>query len=166
MDVTEREEQDLDQREELLRLAFWRGRRMSSATVLFTQAAADAAQMNVSDLLCLGILQGAGPVTAGQLALLMGLTSGAVTGLVDRLEAQGFVRRERDPHDRRRVLIVLTEHPPVETYPAFQGMLARMRELYSALTEDQLAEHVQLLEAITIILREETQALRERGPLS
>jgi DNA-binding MarR family transcriptional regulator len=163
--VTERNEEDIERREELLRLAFWRGRRMSSATVLFTQAAADATKMNVSDILCLGILQGAGPVTAGQLALLMGLTSGAVTGLVDRLEAQGFVRRERDPHDRRRVLIVMIEHPPVETYPAFQGMLGRMRELYATLTLDQLAEHVKLQEAITIILREETQALRERGPL-
>jgi DNA-binding MarR family transcriptional regulator len=145
----------------LMRLAFWRGRRMSTATVLYTQAAAEATGLNVSDLLALGILHGAGPITAGQLAILTGLTSGAVTSLIDRLESQNYVRRESDPQDRRRVLIVLTEHPPIETAPPFQAMLSRMRQLYQTLTPEQLETHIHLLEEITIILREETENLRE-----
>jgi DNA-binding MarR family transcriptional regulator len=159
--VTDTNESPEEHFAKLLRLAFWRGRRMSTATVLYTQAAAEATGLNVSDLLALGILHGAGPITAGQLALLTGLTSGAVTSLIDRLEQQQYVRRENDPHDRRRVLIVLTEHPPIETAPPFQSMLARMQALYETLTPEQLETHLHMLEEITIILREETQNLRE-----
>src|SRR5690348_10057768 len=54
--------------------------------------------------LCLLLLHG--PAPAGRLAELTGLTTGAVTGVVDRLEAGGFVRRETDPADRRRVIVV------------------------------------------------------------
>jgi len=148
---------------ELLRLALWRGRRMSAATVLYTQAVADAINLNVSDLLALGILHGAGPISAGQLAILTGLTSGAVTSLIDRLEQQGYLRREPDPNDRRRVVLTLTEHPPVETAPPFQPLLARMRQLYATLTPEQLETHLHLQEEITIILREETRNLRDHS---
>jgi DNA-binding MarR family transcriptional regulator len=54
--------------------------------------------------LCLLLLHG--PAPAGQLAELTGLTTGAVTGVVDRLEKGGFVRRELDPADRRKVIVV------------------------------------------------------------
>jgi DNA-binding MarR family transcriptional regulator len=54
--------------------------------------------------LCLLLLHGSAP--AGRLAELTGLTTGAVTGMVDRLERGGFVRREVDPADRRKVIVV------------------------------------------------------------
>jgi DNA-binding MarR family transcriptional regulator len=54
--------------------------------------------------LCLLLLHG--PAPAGQLAELTGLTTGAVTGVIDRLESGGFVRREVDPADRRKVIVV------------------------------------------------------------
>ena len=62
--------------------------------------------LNPTDLgsLCLLLLHG--PAPAGRLAELTGLTTGAVTGVIDRLEAGGFVRRELDPADRRRVMVV------------------------------------------------------------
>ena len=62
--------------------------------------------LNPTDLgsLCLLLLHG--PAPAGRLAELTGLTTGAVTGVIDRLEAGGFVRRELDPADRRRVIVV------------------------------------------------------------
>ena len=62
--------------------------------------------VNPTDLgsLCLLLLHG--PASAGRLAKLTGLTTGAVTGVIDRLERGGFVRRELDPADRRKVIVV------------------------------------------------------------
>jgi DNA-binding MarR family transcriptional regulator len=62
--------------------------------------------LNATDLgaLCLLLLRG--PTPAGRLAELTGVTTGAITGIVDRLEKGGFVRREADPADRRRVIVV------------------------------------------------------------
>jgi DNA-binding MarR family transcriptional regulator len=68
--------------------------------------AVESVGLNPTDLgsLCLLLLNG--PAPAGRLAELTGLTTGAVTGVIDRLEAGGFVRRETDPADRRRVIVV------------------------------------------------------------
>src|SRR5579859_730322 len=61
--------------------------------------------LNATDLASLCLLLLHGPAPAGRLAELTGLTTGGVTGLVDRLEQGGFVRREVDPGDRRKVII-------------------------------------------------------------
>jgi DNA-binding MarR family transcriptional regulator len=61
-----------------------------------------------SDLHCLNAIENAGGLTAGELAVEVGLTSGAVTGVVDRLERAGFARRVPDPADRRRVKVEVT----------------------------------------------------------
>src|SRR5437762_10316436 len=68
--------------------------------------ATESVGLNSTDIgsLCLLLLHG--PAPAGRLAELTGLTTGAVTGVIDRLEAGGFVRREFDPADRRRVIVV------------------------------------------------------------
>lgn len=66
--------------------------------------------VNRTDARCFDILDEQGRLSAGQLASLAGLTSGAVTAVVDRLEAAGYARRLADPSDRRRVLVELTDH--------------------------------------------------------
>src|SRR5919109_4685045 len=79
-------------------------RRMSGQSVLFSHAVAERVGMHPTDLECLGFLADEGPLPAGRLAELTGLTTGAVTRMVDRLERAGYVRREADPRDRRRVI--------------------------------------------------------------
>jgi DNA-binding MarR family transcriptional regulator len=74
----------------------------------FDNVAAERLGVNRTDLHCLNIIQNAGGVTAGELATEAGLTSGAVTGVIDRLERVGFARRISDPDDRRRVKIEVT----------------------------------------------------------
>lgn len=81
------------------------GRALSNATIAFHEAVADRLGLHITDHKALGILLEAGPLPAGRLAEALGLTTGAVTALVDRLERAGYVRRERDPADRRRVLV-------------------------------------------------------------
>jgi DNA-binding MarR family transcriptional regulator len=82
--------------------------RMSQvATDRFDAAVADALGVNRTDMHCLDVLEREGRVSAGRLAEATGLTSGAMTTAIDRLERAGFVRRVPDPDDRRRVLVEL-----------------------------------------------------------
>ena len=79
--------------------------------------------LNPTDLgsLCLLLLHG--PAPAGRLAELTGLTTGAVTGVVDRLEAGGFVHREVDPADRRKVIVVPDRgHVDRNLFPHFPSL--------------------------------------------
>jgi DNA-binding MarR family transcriptional regulator len=74
----------------------------------FENLAADRLGVNRTDLHCLNAIENSGGLTAGELAAEAGLTSGAVTGVVDRLERAGFARRVPDPSDRRRVKVEVT----------------------------------------------------------
>ena len=82
-------------------------RRSQAATDRYDQAVADAIGLNRTDMRCLDVIQREGPVPAGRLADETGLTTGAITTVLDRLERAGFARRTRDPADRRRVLVEL-----------------------------------------------------------
>jgi DNA-binding MarR family transcriptional regulator len=109
-------------------------RRSSALGVLFGQAVANVAAISGSDLECLDFLNLEGRVTAGRLAEVTGLTTGAITGVIDRLEKAGFVRRERDETDRRKVFIV-TMHENTEKigryYVPMQEAMQRLLSTYS-----------------------------------
>ena len=92
-------------REQVLRELEEESRKSTLDGVYFLQAVAERSGMNLTDLQCVAILTSTGPVTAGQLAETMGLTTGAVTGVVNRMERSGYVRREKDPADGRRVVV-------------------------------------------------------------
>ena len=74
-------------------------------TVLLFELLAQHIGINATDMQCLNVLDFEGPVPAGRLAELTGLTTGAITSSIDRLEKGGFVERVRDPRDRRRVVV-------------------------------------------------------------
>src|SRR5258708_14750570 len=80
-------------------------RRSSAAGVLHSQAIARRVGVNSSDLECLDLILMKGPSTAGEIARHTGLTSGAVTGLIDRLERLGLVGRAARPDDRPEDLV-------------------------------------------------------------
>src|ERR1043165_8111103 len=82
-------------------------RKSSAIGVIFGQTVANAVGVSSSDLECLDFLNIEGRVTAGRLAELTGLSTVAITGLVDRMEKAGLVRRERDEEDRRKVYIAI-----------------------------------------------------------
>jgi DNA-binding MarR family transcriptional regulator len=85
--------------------------------------ATDEVGLNSTDFASLCLLLLNGPAPAGRLAALTGLTTGAVTGLVDRLERAGFVRREPDPADRRKVIIVPdAERVGRDVFPHFPSL--------------------------------------------
>src|SRR5436309_13725401 len=84
-------------------------RQFSGLGASFFRAAAARLGMTVTDMQVIDLLESAGPLTAGQLADLTGLTTGAITGMLNRLEEAGFVYRERDPNDGRRVIVHLAK---------------------------------------------------------
>ncbi|WP_242642092.1 MarR family winged helix-turn-helix transcriptional regulator [Lentzea alba] len=87
----------------------WYMREISAMTIMFHTKIAEQMGVSATDEKCIDLIMRAdGPVTAGRIAELSGLSTGAVTGVIDRLERAGFVRRVRDPHDRRKVLVEVT----------------------------------------------------------
>lgn len=89
-------------------------RRQSTAVVLFHHAVADRLGVGPTDHKCLDILRERGPMTGSELAALTGLTTGAITGVVARLERAGYLRREPDPRDgRKQVLHLALRQSPI-----------------------------------------------------
>jgi len=86
-------------------------RRHSTAVVLFHHAVAESLGMGPSDHKCLDLLRDRGAMTGSELAAITGLTTGAITGVVARLERAGFLRRERDPNDGRKQILQLARKP-------------------------------------------------------
>lgn len=82
-------------------------RRLHAAIDALDQRAADMLGLSRGDLRCLNLLE-MGPVTPSRIATSLGLSTGSVTALIDRLEAKGLVERSRDPSDRRGVLVSAT----------------------------------------------------------
>lgn len=130
---------DLPTRDELIGALSWKMRRLSAETVLFHQAIADRLGINPTDLKCLDLAAGPEPVTAGRLAEVSGLTSGAITGVINRLEKAGLVHREQDPHDRRKVIITVRPDVPSIVVGLFSSISDSMLELCSRYRDDEIA---------------------------
>jgi DNA-binding MarR family transcriptional regulator len=113
-------------------------RRSSAQGVLFGQAVASVAGISGSDLECLDFLNLEGRVTAGRLAEVTGLTTGAITGVVDRLEKAGFVRRERDETDRRKVFIVTVPENTEKVGRFYVPMQEAMHKVWNSYSEAEL----------------------------
>ena len=134
-------------------------------TVFFHEAVGDRLGLSAVDSRAMSYLQETGPVTAGRLAALTGLTSGAVTAMIDRLEEAGLVRRVRDPEDRRRVIVAPVADP--SRAPAADQLLARLGEAFGKLTarytNAQLAILVDFVTEASDMLRDQTMAAGARG---
>ncbi|RII19569.1 MarR family protein [Streptomyces sp. YIM 130001] len=97
--------------------------------------------LNITDLLCFTHVLAAGdsPVTAGDLAGRAHVTTGAVTGIVNRLERGGLVTRRPDPVDRRRVRIVAVPAAAERVEAVYGPYGARLTELFAEYTPDEVA---------------------------
>src|SRR5215212_720690 len=115
-------------------------REMSTETIMFHQAVADMLGLHITDHKCLDFIYRFGAMPAGRLAELTGLTTGAVTGIIDRLEKVGYVRRANDPKDRRRTIIEPTQNKKWERKieSIFIPLHERMHKLLSSYSESEL----------------------------
>ncbi|WP_374622202.1 MarR family winged helix-turn-helix transcriptional regulator [Pandoraea sp.] len=136
------------------------GRRLAVYTALYHSALAEQLGLNVTDLNALDLILELESITAGQLAELMGVSSGGITTVIDRLERAGFVEREKNPHDRRMVMI----HPIEERCAQIEQFLSSVsRELTAvsaaydhselAAIHDFLVQSIRTLKSETFRLR-------------
>lgn len=136
------------------------GRQLSQATVLFHEQVAEHVGLSATDHKCLDLaVQAERPLTAGQIAELSGLSTGAVTGVIDRLERAGFVRRVRDPHDRRKVLVEVTRGSLARYGDAYDGLWAALDSTLTDYTEDELTAIERFVLSMVRTLRTEAEKL-------
>jgi DNA-binding MarR family transcriptional regulator len=113
-------------------------RALSTEIDRLDQVAADRYGLNRTDMRALDIVGQAGPLAPTALARLLGLTTGGVTTVLDRLERAGYIRRRPDPNDRRRQVVHATEATTARDREVFGGLIRSTSDLLAAYTDDQL----------------------------
>lgn len=110
----------------------------STTAVFFHTAVAEQFGLGATEEKTLLLLQGRGPMTAGEIAQATGLTTASVTSLVDRLERKGFVRRLRDKADRRRVIVEVEPTRLAEFTQLFSRLQGTFDDLFDPYDDTQL----------------------------
>lgn len=114
-------------------------RRGNAVMQLLGALSAELIGINLTDLNCLNLLALSGRMTAGELARAAGLTTASITGVIDRLAEAGYVWRERDPHDRRRVIVTLdAERGLRDIVPVFIPVMEAWQAIAEQYTDEQL----------------------------
>jgi DNA-binding MarR family transcriptional regulator len=149
-------------REEIIQAINEKFREMSTETIMFHQAVADVLGLHITDHKCLDLIRHFGAMPAGRLAELTGLTTGAVTGIIDRLEDAGYVRRTNDPKDRRRTIVEPTRNRKLERKieVIFMPLHERMHKLLSSYSDSELAF---LLDATTEFIEQTREESKKYG---
>jgi DNA-binding MarR family transcriptional regulator len=128
---------------------------------LFDDALAMLARLNRTDMRCLDLVAQHGPITAGELATMARLTSGAITAVLDRLEERGLVRRVRDTGDRRRVLVEVATDLDALAAPAFEPFLEDARRNLATYSDRDVAVIVRFLRDSREVLVKHTARLHD-----
>lgn len=138
------------------------GRDLATRTVLFHHHLAARLGLSVTDLKCLDLLRAAEvPLTAKNLADLIGLTGGAITGVADRLESAGFVERVRDPEDRRRWELRPLPTRQAEIAALFAPLSTAIADLAARYDDEQLDVITSFLTGLEDALDQQISTLRD-----
>jgi DNA-binding MarR family transcriptional regulator len=141
--------------------ALMRAMRESSAQgVLFSHAVAACSGISSSDLECLDIILLSDRASAGELAKATGLTTGAMTGVLDRLEKAGFVQRQRDAADRRKVWITALPEAERQIAPLFLALAAEIDAVLSDYDTAVLKTMLEFYGRARAVLVRETEKLQ------
>ena len=153
-------------RAELLRALNEVLRRVSAQSVLISDIVATHVGLNSTDLECLDLLYLAGTTTAGRLAVHTGLTTGATTAVIDRLERAGFARRRRDPQDRRRVLVEALPRGVRLIQPFYEPFVVALSRLDARYNDAALAVVLDYLSRALEVGAEHVTWLNAQPPLA
>lgn len=150
-------------RSELLRKVDQASQQVGTRSTLFTAVAATKLGINATDFECLDILGRIGPLTAGQLAEQTGLSTGAITGVIDRLERAGYAERARDAHDRRKVIVRTIPERLATMVPLYTSLARAMAELNNRYSDNELALILDYATRSAAILESEAAKLQTAG---
>ena len=126
----------------------------------FDQAMADHIGINRTDARCVDLIDQTGGMTAGELAKAAGLTTGAVTAVVDRLEKAGIAQRVPDPGDRRRVRIGATPKLWEVSEPLLGPLLAESRPIIDDLTDSEITRFTEFMNRVIELQARHTERVR------
>jgi len=147
-------------RQQLLETVTDEGRKMSTRTVMLHSTVADKLGLNPSDHKCVDLIHSqVDPLTAGGLAELTGLSTGAITGVLDRLERAGFVARAHDPNDRRRVVIRCTPERAPDLRPFFAPLRAAMLKFCERYSNEELEVILSFMRGTGVVMQEQVGRL-------
>ena len=127
----------------------------------FDQAIADHLGMNRTDMRCVDLIDQAGGMTAGELAKAAGLTSGAVTAVVDRLERAGMAARVPDSADRRRVRIEVTPKLWELTGPLMSPFLEESSAILDDYSTEELERFTEFIQRVIDVQAKHTERIRD-----
>ena len=135
----------------------------SISQVLFRHAVGEILGINVTDMACLALIFSKGLATPTELARYTGLTSGATTAMLDRLEKAHLIERRRNPQDRRGTLIVLTNERTQEVSAMFASGREAINRLTSSYSESELETLADYFRRLIIVWEEEREKLQLRN---
>ena len=141
-------------------------RRHSTAAVLFHHAIAERLGLGPTDHKCFDLLRERGAMTGSELATVTGLTTGAITGVVARLERAGYVRREPDPHDGRKQILTPSPERLRDLHAVFGPMHADAAALLEGFDTGQLTAIAEFLDRSTEFIYRRAALLRAQTALS
>lgn len=152
-----------ERRKTLMARLYVLGEVASSEVALFQQAAAATYGLGITDMKTLGTLLQEGPMTAGQLAKRLSLTTGAVTNVIDRLERRDMVQRAPDPHDRRKVIVKVNHQTLASGENVYLSIGEAFRKLHETFSTEELEFLVRYQEASIEVTREEIAKLARKN---
>lgn len=135
---------------------------LGMAIDLIGQAAAGRLGINQTDLICLNLLVRHGPMSPGQIASALGLTTAAISAMATRLETNGYAHREMDPNDRRRVLLHASTDKAFQAFSLFDGFFTATADLYSTYGERDLRMLNDMVVRFRELIAEQATAIRSQ----
>src|SRR6266545_4176728 len=150
-------------KQELVGQVIMGAREFGIGAVLFRHAVGEALGVNVTDMECLALIFFKGLATPSELARYTGLTSGATTAMLDRLEKAHLIERRPNPQDRRGTLIVLTNERTKEVGAMFASGREAIDRLTSSYSESELESIADYFGRLDSVWEEEREKLRQRN---
>lgn len=145
---------EIEHRKALIGQMQYLGQMVSTETALFHQAAAAKLGLGITDMKTVSTLLQEGPMTAGQLAQRLNLTTGAVSNVIDRLEQQNFVKRLPDDKDRRKVIVTVNQEklsPADNVYRSMGEAFEKLLATYSTQELEFLVKFYQATVELTML---------------
>lgn len=134
-------------------------RNVGIATILFRNVLAQRTNLSLTESLCLTLVGLKGSATPTELARLIGLSTGSMTTLLDRLEERGMIRRRPRPDDRRGLLVEVAEAHQKESMTLVSGIQQAQQALAAEYTAEQLELIASFLNRYADNLRDQAEAL-------
>ena len=148
-------------KQDLVDKVIYGARQYGISNVLFRNKIGEQLGVNVTDMECLGLLFHKGVATPSELAKQTGLSSGATTAMLDRLQKSGLIERRPNPDDRRGTLIVLLRSGTEKVGPLFASAREAQQELVSSYTEAELKVLANFFERSTVMWDDERRKLQK-----